>query len=127
MKKQISLFALDLEEEAKKQFDACCSEPFVLSAALMPDAHTGYVAPIGSVLRTKGVLVPAWVGYDIGCGMIAGKIEGLSNLTLLKSKVQEIHSRVQKVIPMGKGKVNHPKDISEESKKRFKELVERFL
>ena len=37
----------------------------------MPDAHMGYSLPIGAAIATKGVVVPAWVGYDIGCGMCA--------------------------------------------------------
>ena len=65
------IHAKNLEEGALKQFDECTAQDFVVDSALMPDAHQGYVAPIGAVIKTKDAVVPAWVGYDIGCGMIA--------------------------------------------------------
>ena len=63
-------YAIDLDENTKEQFDACCNQDFVEKAALMPDAHSGYVAPIGSVFLTKDYVVPSWVGYDIGLSLI---------------------------------------------------------
>src|SRR5579863_7606902 len=96
-----------LEDSAKKQFDECCSHDFVLEAALMPDAHSGYVAPIGSVIKTKGTIVPAWVGYDIGCGMIAIKIsEDEDFQNLIKRKSKELFDNVNDFIPMGAGRHN---------------------
>ena len=49
------------------------AQSWVVAGAMMPDAHTGYALPIGAVVATRGVIVPAWVGYDIGCGMSAVK------------------------------------------------------
>ena len=37
----------------------------------MPDAHTGYSLPIGAVVATDGMVLPSWVGFDIGCSMCA--------------------------------------------------------
>ena len=74
--KKITNFAINYDEDTKQQFTSCYNEKFVLSASLMPDAHSGYVAPIGSVLITKDFIVPSWIGYDIGCGMITIKIGG---------------------------------------------------
>jgi len=96
-----------LEESAKSQFDSCCAEEFVTEAALMPDAHSGYVAPIGSVIKTKGAIVPAWVGYDIGCGMIAVKIsDDLADQDIIKLKSQELFHEINREIPMGAGRHN---------------------
>ena len=50
-------------------------------ALCMPDAHSGYVAPIGSVLVTKSVIVPAWIGYDICCCLIAVQFKGKNLLS----------------------------------------------
>ena len=44
---------------------------FAVQGALMPDTHLGYSLPIGGVVATEGQAVPAWVGYDIGCGVCA--------------------------------------------------------
>ena len=49
------------------QFDNCCEHPAFRKGALMPDAHGGYDAPIGSVIALKDWVVPSWIGYDIGC------------------------------------------------------------
>lgn len=96
-----------LEDSAKSQFDSCCAEDFVTEAALMPDAHSGYVAPIGSVIKTKGAIVPAWVGYDIGCGMIAVLISRKeSDQIEIKNRSQEIFEEVNRTIPMGAGRHN---------------------
>ncbi len=72
--KKITNFALNPDEKTLEQFKACYSEPYVIKASLMPDAHVGYVAPIGAVLATRDFIVPSWVGYDIGCGMTAAKL-----------------------------------------------------
>ncbi len=65
--------------------------------ALMPDAHLGYSLPIGGVVATQGVIVPSWVGYDIGCGMCAVKTD------LYKHEVdphrEEIFGGIYRAVP----------------------------
>lgn len=67
------LFGIDpvSEQATLDQFFDALSQDFVLQGALMPDAHLGYSLPIGAVVATDKVVVPSWVGYDIGCGMCA--------------------------------------------------------
>ena len=126
-KKSVFNFALEPCENTLKQFDECTNEPFVISAALMPDAHSGYVAPIGSVIVTKDYIVPSWVGYDIGCGMIAGKITGDENIIKkVQENTQKLFEKVQEYVPMGMGKVNHIQNVTKETKNQFKELLETF-
>lgn len=121
MKKPKHNFAIDPQSDAIKQFEDCIKEDFVIAGALMPDAHTGYVAPIGSVLVTKDYIVPAWVGYDIGCGMIAIKFSSNKNIiNIVKNNIDEIYNIVNKIIPMGLGELN--KNISKEGLQKFKEL-----
>lgn len=69
--KPYTIFAEVLEQEALNQFESAMQQPFVIRGALMPDAHAGYSLPIGAVVATDNYVVPAWVGYDIGCGMCA--------------------------------------------------------
>jgi len=77
----------------------------------MPDAHTGYVAPIGSVNKTSKAVVPAWVGYDIGCGMIAVQIaDHIKEQKIVQEKAKEIFNQVNRDIPMGFGRHNKPRD-----------------
>jgi len=125
-RKKIYDHSLNLDDESKNQFRECYSQDFVLSAALMPDAHRGYVAPIGSVLVTKDYVVPAWVGYDIGCGMIAVKITGKNILEKINSNKDKIYGAVKSAVPMGLGKTNKNGEISEESRKKFQEILEKL-
>jgi tRNA-splicing ligase RtcB len=69
--KQTKIYAEVIEPEAVRQFESAMDCDFAVKGALMPDVHTGYSLPIGAVVATKDVIVPAWVGYDIGCGMCA--------------------------------------------------------
>lgn len=73
--KPYRIYAEVLESGAIDQFVNCMSLPDVVQGALMPDAHTGYVLPIGAVVATKGTIYPSFVGYDIGCGMSATKLD----------------------------------------------------
>jgi len=125
-KKNIHDYSIGLDKESEKQFRECYSQDFVVSAALMPDAHRGYVAPIGSVIITKGYIVPAWVGYDIGCGMIAVKLKGKNILEKIKFHEDKIYAAVKNKVPMGLGKTNKENSVSEETRKKFGELLERF-
>jgi tRNA-splicing ligase RtcB len=63
-----------VEPEALKQIENTASMPFIYRhVAVMPDCHFGKGATVGTVLATKGALIPAAVGVDIGCGMVAVK------------------------------------------------------
>ncbi len=61
-----------LEDATREQALATSRMPFIFPhVALMPDAHLGKGATVGSVIPTLGAIIPAAVGVDIGCGMIA--------------------------------------------------------
>src|SRR5687767_8850118 len=63
-----------IESEALKQIENTASMPFIFKhVAVMPDCHFGRGATVGTVLATKGAIIPAAVGVDIGCGMVAVK------------------------------------------------------
>jgi tRNA-splicing ligase RtcB len=69
--KPTKIYAEYIECGAISQFISAMENDFATRGALMPDVHQGYSLPIGAVVETKGVVVPSWVGYDIGCGMCA--------------------------------------------------------
>ena len=61
-----------LEDATREQAQRTSEMPFIYPhLALMPDAHLGKGATVGSVIPTLGAIIPAAVGVDIGCGMIA--------------------------------------------------------
>src|SRR6186713_841876 len=61
-----------IEEAARRQVENVARLPFIHGhVAVMPDVHFGRGATVGSVIPTKGAIIPAAVGVDIGCGMCA--------------------------------------------------------
>jgi tRNA-splicing ligase RtcB len=89
-----------LEEEARKQLVNIASLPFIHShVAVMPDVHLGKGATIGSVIATRGAIVPAAVGVDIGCGMIAART------TLAASELPDnlftLRAGIEQAVPHG--------------------------
>jgi len=71
MMKPHKIFAKEIEPSALDQFYSAMRLEYSVRGALMPDAHTGYTLPIGAVVATDGIILPSWVGYDIGCGICA--------------------------------------------------------
>ena len=107
MTKPTHIHAENLEEGAMDQFNHCMEQDFVVEGALMPDAHQGYVAPIGAVIKTQDAVIPAWVGYDIGCGMIAILMaEKRQFQDLIREHSTELFNQINREIPMGVGKHN---------------------
>ena len=107
-----------IEPEALKQIENTASMPFVFKhVAVMPDCHYGKGATVGTVLATKGSIVPAAVGVDIGCGMIAVK-------TLLQREQitdpAAIRHGIERRIPMSAG--NNNRSLSDSAARRVKEL-----
>lgn len=96
----MKIYAEVLEDTALEQFKSAMALDFVVDGALMADAHTGYALPIGAVVATDGVVVPSWVGYDIGCGMCALLIEGVS-IDDVKDNSKEIFELIYKKVPSG--------------------------
>jgi tRNA-splicing ligase RtcB (3'-phosphate/5'-hydroxy nucleic acid ligase) len=97
--KPYKIFAEVLEQEALNQFESAMQQPFVVRGALMPDAHAGYSLPIGAVVATNGVVLPAWVGYDIGCGMCA--LPTSYSADDVRAKAKEIFDGIYKAVPVG--------------------------
>lgn len=70
--KDVVSFASELEESTLEQAQQLAKLPFIYPhVALMPDAHTGLGSSVGTVFGTIDAVIPAAVGVDIGCGMIA--------------------------------------------------------
>lgn len=65
------------EESMWQQLAAAASYPGVIGAYLMPDAHSGYGVPVGSVVVTEDTLIQAGSGYDISCGVLYMRVPGL--------------------------------------------------
>ena len=90
-----------LEDKAKAQLVNLTKMPFVYKwVAAMPDVHWGMGATVGSVIATKGAIIPAAVGVDIGCGMAAVRTS-LTSYDLPES-LAHIRSTIEQAIPHGR-------------------------
>jgi tRNA-splicing ligase RtcB len=93
-----------IEAAAQQQILNTARMPFVFKhVAVMPDCHYGKGATVGTVLPTTGAIVPAAVGVDIGCGMIAVKTP-LTRADIRRPK--DIRAGIERRIPMSAGKNN---------------------
>jgi tRNA-splicing ligase RtcB (3'-phosphate/5'-hydroxy nucleic acid ligase) len=93
-----------VEAEALRQIENTASMGFIFHhVAVMPDCHYGKGATVGTVLATRGAVIPAAVGVDIGCGMVAVKTplmrEALADLSRLRTGIE-------RRIPMSAGRNN---------------------
>ena len=96
----VKVWTPDLEPEARRQLENVAALPIVHGhVAAMPDVHAGIGATVGSVIPTKGAIVPAAVGVDIGCGMNAVQL----SLTAkdLPESLGRIRSAIEAAVPVG--------------------------
>lgn len=106
----VKIWASELESEAEKQSLNLANLPFIHKhVALMSDAHSGKGSTVGTVLATKGAIIPAAVGVDCGCGMSAillpFKIDQFKNL-------QNLRAEIERSIPSGHHENNKISDSS---------------
>ncbi len=101
---------VQFDDKARQQLRNIAELPFVYKwVAAMPDVHLGKGATIGSVIPTKGAVIPAAVGVDIGCGMMAAK----TNLKAkdLPDNLFGIRSAIEKAVPHGRSVKRGKRDI----------------
>src|SRR5690349_24788730 len=92
---------VQLEDQAKGQLLNVAQLPFVFRwIAAMPDVHWGIGATVGSVIPTKGAIIPAAVGVDIGCGMMA--VQTSLHANHLPDNLHGIRSAIEKAVPHGR-------------------------
>ena len=103
MTDNVLVWASDLEAATLEQAAKTARMPFVQGhVALMPDAHIGIGATVGSVIATSGAIVPAAVGVDIGCGMIA--VDTGITSAALPDDLGPLHDLIRVAVPAGVGK-----------------------
>ena len=89
-----------VDDRAREQLIKAASMPFIhRHVAVMPDVHVGIGATIGSVIPTKGAIIPAAVGVDIGCGMMAARTDLVASD--LPDNLFGIRSAIEKAVPHG--------------------------
>jgi tRNA-splicing ligase RtcB len=99
-----------VEEAARAQIANVASLPILGGpVAIMPDVHLGKGATVGTVIPTIGAIIPAAVGVDIGCGMVA--LQTTLAATDLPDSLAAIRSRIERDVPVGFDA--HPRPVLE--------------
>jgi tRNA-splicing ligase RtcB len=94
-----------LEQGTREQAMTAARMPFIAPhLALMPDAHLGRGATVGSVIPTLGAIMPAAVGVDIGCGMIAVRTQ--YHRDELPDERRSLREAIERAIPLNAGAAN---------------------
>lgn len=96
-----------LEPQAREQAERTSSMPFIFPhLALMPDAHHGKGSTVGSVVPTLGAIMPACVGVDIGCGMIAVRTQFTAEDVRSRGNLASLRESIEKAVPLSAGNYN---------------------
>ncbi len=89
-----------VEADVLRQLERTSRLPFIYRhLAVMPDVHIGLGATIGCVMASKEAIVPAAVGVDIGCGMLAAQLQ--VQTSQLPDNLEQVQAAITRVIPMG--------------------------
>jgi tRNA-splicing ligase RtcB len=108
-----------IEPQAKTQLENISEMPFVFHhVAVMPDCHLGKGATVGSVIATHGAIIPAAVGVDVGCGMVAVRTKFLAKD--LPDNLDKLRQGIERRIPLGAGAGN--KKLTDTAVERIHEL-----
>ena len=99
----VKIWTDDVDERSKEQLSNIANLPFVHHhVAAMPDVHLGIGATIGSVIATHKAIIPAAVGVDIGCGMVAARLS-LTAEELDEVSLKKIFNQISRDVPVGRG------------------------
>ncbi len=112
---------------AREQLANIAAVPFVGPwVAVMPDVHVGKGATVGSVIPTRGAIIPAAVGVDIGCGMAA--VRTTLRAEDLPDNLARLHSDIERSVPVGNGRGGEHRQLPDSIHSRIVRsgLVERL-
>ena len=108
-----------IEDAARQQIENLAGMPFIFRhVGVMPDCHFGLGATVGSVIPTNRAIIPAAVGVDIGCGMIAAKTPLTRND--LPDDLSDIRKAIEHQIPLSAGHYN--RSIKKTARPRIEQL-----
>jgi tRNA-splicing ligase RtcB len=122
----VKVYTDDVEPQARQQLVNISRLPIVHHhVAAMPDVHLGIGATVGSVIPTLRAIIPAAVGVDIGCGMMAAGIS-LTGNDLSERKLSAIFNQITRDIPVGFAQ-HGERDVRKQAAKRFEKRLAGIL
>jgi tRNA-splicing ligase RtcB len=109
----VKIWTDEIEDRAKQQLTNIASLPFIHKhVAAMPDVHTGIGATIGSVIASHKAIIPAAVGVDIGCGMIACRLSLTAN-DFDEKLLKKVFDQISRDIPVGRDQHKEDRALAE--------------
>src|ERR1700716_17348 len=97
----VKIYTGEIEAQARQQLVNVSQLPVVHHhVAAMPDVHLGIGATVGSVIPTLRAVIPAAVGVDIGCGMMAARLS-LTGNDFSEKKLNSIFNQINRDVPVG--------------------------
>ncbi len=122
----VKIYTTELEPAARQQLVNISKLPIVHHhVAAMPDVHLGIGATVGSVIPTKQAIIPAAVGVDIGCGMIARRLSLTAN-ELDEASLRKVFAQISRDVPVG-FESHKDRDARTHAAKRFQKGLKRIL
>ena len=109
----VKIYTDQIEAGAREQLINLSRLPVVYHhVAAMPDVHAGIGATVGSVIATDRAIIPAAVGVDIGCGMIASRTS-LSANVLNEKALKRVFDQITRDVPVGHDQHKEGRELSE--------------
>jgi tRNA-splicing ligase RtcB (3'-phosphate/5'-hydroxy nucleic acid ligase) len=122
----VKIYTGEIEPAARAQLVNLSRLPIVHHhVAAMPDVHLGIGATVGSVIPTVRAIIPAAVGVDIGCGMMATRLS-LGADDLDETRLKKVFNQISRDVPVGYGQ-HKDRDVRDHAAKRFQKGLKRIV
>ena len=122
----VKVYAGDIEAAARQQLVNLSMLPIVHHhVAAMPDVHLGIGATVGSVIPTRRAIIPAAVGVDIGCGMIATRLS-LTGNDLSEKSLNRVFHQIERDVPVGFSQ-HGERDVRASAARGFEKGLQKIL
>jgi tRNA-splicing ligase RtcB len=121
----VKVYTGDIEPEARLQLVNISKLPIVHHhVAAMPDVHLGIGATVGSVIPTKQAIIPAAVGVDIGCGMMAARLS-LTGNDIDEGSLKKLFNQITRDVPVGFGQHEDARPAAKPFNRKLGQILEK--
>ena len=121
----VKVYTGEIEAAARQQLVNISRLPIVHHhVAAMPDVHLGIGATVGSVIPTREAIIPAAVGVDIGCGMMATRLSLTAN-ELDEAALKKVFAQISRDVPVGFGQHDDGRDAAKPFRKALAKIMEK--
>src|SRR5947208_2768715 len=122
----VKVYTTELEPAARLQLVNISTLPIVHHhVAAMPDVHLGIGATVGSVIPTRQAVIPAAVGVDIGCDMLAAQLSPGGN-QVDEAALRKIFNQIERDVPVGFGQ-HHDREVRSSAVKPFQKGLKELM